>query len=249
MRSILVIFASLIILTVGGRARAAAEEYDIVVYGGTCGGVSAAIQAGRMGKSVVLIEPGKHLGGLTSGGLGATDIGNKKAIGGMSREFYQRIRKHYEADTAWTREKRAAFKGHGHDLAEDTAWTFEPHVAEKVFNDLVKEHKIPVVFGQRLDLKAGVKKDGARIVSITMESGQTYRGRMFIDASYEGDLMAKAGVTAWISRLIGLSAAGLAALRRGLAVAFGVIAGGSGVSAASCFFGRVFFGIVTSKIG
>src|SRR5688572_6177989 len=107
-----------------GSVLAADREYDVVIYGGTSGGVAAAIQAARMGKTVVLIEPGKHLGGLTSGGLGATDIGNKKAIGGISREFYQRIKKHYEGDDAWTREKRAAFKGGGHDPKEDAAWTF-----------------------------------------------------------------------------------------------------------------------------
>src|SRR5262249_23492941 len=114
-------------------ARAAEQEYDIVVYGGTSGGISAALQAARMGKTAILIEPGKHLGGLTSGGLGATDIGNKKAIGGISREFYQRIRKHYEDDANWKAEKRTAFKGRGHEAGEDTAWTFEPHVAEKIY--------------------------------------------------------------------------------------------------------------------
>src|SRR5688572_27771464 len=146
-----------------GSVLAADREYDVVIYGGTSGGVSAAVQAARMGKSVILIEPGKHLGGLTSGGLGATDIGNKKAIGGISREFYQRIRKHYEAETSWKQEKRADFKGRGHEAGEDTAWTFEPHVAERVFNELLREHKIPVALGQRLDLKKGVRKEGKRI--------------------------------------------------------------------------------------
>src|SRR5215813_5689603 len=97
------------------------KEYDIVVYGGTSGGISAAIQAARMGKSVVLIEPGKHLGGLTSGGLGATDIGNKSAIGGIAREFYQRIKKHYADERAWIYEKRSEFKGPGHDPKDDAA--------------------------------------------------------------------------------------------------------------------------------
>jgi FAD dependent oxidoreductase len=177
-----------------------AAKYDIVVYGGTTGGVAAAVQAARMGKSVVLIEPGKHLGGLTSGGLGATDIGNKAAIGGIAREFYQRVRKHYEDDANWKLEKRTNFKGRGHEPNEDTAWTFEPHVAEKIFNDLVREHNVKVVFGQRLDLKKGVQKDGSRIVAIVVESGETYRGKMFIDASYEGDLMARAGVSYHVGR-------------------------------------------------
>ncbi len=181
-------------------AQAAEKEYDIVVYGGTSGGVAAAVQAARLGKTVVLIEPGRHLGGLTSGGLGATDIGNKRAIGGLAREFYQRIRKHYQDDAQWKFEKRADFKGRGHDAGEDTAWTFEPHVAEKVYRDLVREHKVPVVHGQRLDLAKGVRKDGTRIVSIAMESGEVYRGKMFIDATYEGDLMARAGVAYHVGR-------------------------------------------------
>ena len=139
------------------------KEYDIVVYGGTSGGISAAVQAARMGKSVILIEPGKHLGGLTSGGLGATDIGNKKAIGGIAREFYQRLRKHYEEDDAWKYEKRADFKGRGHEPKEDTAWTFEPRVAAEVYRALLREHKVPIVLGQRLDLAKGVRKEGTQI--------------------------------------------------------------------------------------
>jgi FAD dependent oxidoreductase len=181
-------------------AREAEREYDIVVYGGTPGGVSAAVQAARMGKTVALIEPGKHLGGLTSGGVGATDIGNKKAIGGLAREFYRRVKRHYADDAHWTFERRADFRGHGHDPKEDAAWTFEPHVAEKLFHDLVREHRVPVVFGQRLDRKNGVRKDGRRIVALTMESGETYRGKMFLDATYEGDLLAAAGVAYHVGR-------------------------------------------------
>ncbi|MGH6980735.1 MAG: FAD-dependent oxidoreductase, partial [Stellaceae bacterium] len=175
-------------------------EYDIVIYGGTGAGISAAVQAARMGKSVILIEPGRHIGGLTSGGLGATDIGNKKAIGGIAREFYKRIKKHYASDTAWKYEKRSEFKGPGHDPHDDAAWTFEPHVAEQVFHDMLREHKVPVILRRRLDLKKGLKKDGSRIIEITMESGEAYRGKMFIDATYEGDLMAKAGVTYHVGR-------------------------------------------------
>ncbi|MBY0524395.1 MAG: FAD-dependent oxidoreductase [Gemmataceae bacterium] len=201
MRGTLLFLTTLLALPgLPGSARAADKEYDIVVYGGTSGGISAAVQAARMGKSVILIEPGKYLGGLTTGGLGATDIGNKKAIGGIAREFYQRVRKHYEDDASWKQEKRADFKGRGHEAKEDTAWTFEPHVASAVYRELIREHKVPVVFGQRLDLAKGVKKDGTRIVSITMESGETYKGKMFIDATYEGDLMAKAGVGYHVGR-------------------------------------------------
>src|SRR5438132_10773124 len=96
-------------------ARSAEREYDIVVYGGTPGGISAAVQAARLKKSVVLIEPGQYLGGMTTGGLGATDIGNKAAIGGIAREFYQRVRKYYADDAHWTHERRADLKGRGHD--------------------------------------------------------------------------------------------------------------------------------------
>src|SRR5487761_1495118 len=147
-----------------------AETYDVAIYGGTSGGVAAAVQVTRMGKRAVLIEPGRHLGGLTSGGLGATDIGNKAAIGGISREFYRRVGKRYD---------------------KDEAWTFEPHVAEAVMDELVAAPGITVVRGERLDLSGGVKKQGPRIVSITMQSGRSFEAQMFIDASYEGDLLAK----------------------------------------------------------
>src|SRR5438132_5797716 len=114
---------------------ASAAEYDVVVYGGTSGGVAAAVQAARMGKSVVLVEPGKHLGGLSSGGLGWTDTGNKEVVGGISREFYQRVKKHYDQDAAWKHEKAEDYKFYR--PRDDALWAFEPHVAEQVFNDLV----------------------------------------------------------------------------------------------------------------
>jgi hypothetical protein len=177
---------------------AAQERYDVVVYGGTSGGVAAAVQAARMGRSVVLIEPGKHLGGLSSGGLGMTDSGNRAAIGGISREFYQRLRGHYEQDSAWRQEKRSDYRFF--KPGEDALWRFEPHVAEKVFGDLIREAKVPVVLGERLDLKKGVTREGTRLAAITMESGKTFRGRVFIDATYEGDLMAKAGVSYTVGR-------------------------------------------------
>jgi hypothetical protein len=179
---------------------AQAAEYDIVVYGGTSGGVIAAVQARKMGKTVILIEPGDHLGGLTSGGLGATDIGNKDAIGGLAREFYHRIWKHYQSPAAWRQETSAQYAKKRRAPSPDTMWTFEPHVAEQVTDDLVADYKIPVVRRERLDLKNGVKKDSTRITSIVMESGKTYEGRIFIDATYEGDLMAKAGVSYHVGR-------------------------------------------------
>ena len=172
--------------------------YDVVVYGGTSAGVAAAVQAARMNKRVVVIEPGKHVGGLTSGGLGWTDSGRKSAVGGIAREFYQRIKKHYDKPSSWVHEKSADYDRYRPD--DDAMWTFEPRVAEAVFESFLREAKIPVFRGQRLDRKAGVRQDGKRITAITMESGEVYRGRMFIDATYEGDLMAAAGVRYTVGR-------------------------------------------------
>jgi hypothetical protein len=178
----------------------AQDRYDLVIYGGTSGGVAAAVQAKRMGKSAVIIEPGKHLGGLTSGGLGATDIGNKAAIGGISREFYRRVAQHYSKPEAWKWQTAEQYQSSRQRAGEEEMWTFEPHVAEQIFRDMLKESGIPVIYGERLDLKRGVKKDGLRIVSITMESGRTFEGRMFLDTTYEGDLLAKAGCSYHVGR-------------------------------------------------
>jgi hypothetical protein len=180
-------------------------ESDICVYGGTAGGVAAAVQAARMGKSAVVVEPGWHVGGLTSGGLGATDIGNKAAIGGISREFYHRVAQHYADSNAWTFEtaqdyfarNRVGQAGASSLSGVDaTMWTFEPHVAENLLFRMLNEAKVPVYFQQQL---VSVKKDGARIIEIAT-SGKVYRAGMFIDASYEGDLMAKAGVSFTVGR-------------------------------------------------
>src|SRR3954470_21222961 len=181
----------------------AAETYDLVIYGGTSAGVAAAVQAKRLGKTAIIIEPTHRLGGLTTGGLGQTDIGNKAAIGGISREFYQRIKKHYDDPANWKWQKREQYKDGGQTTTashEDTMWAFEPSAALEIFNDFVKENDIPVAYNQRLNRQTGVKKDGARITAITMESGQTYAGKTFIDATYEGDLLAAAGVSYTVGR-------------------------------------------------
>jgi hypothetical protein len=177
-----------------------AELPDVVIYGGTSSGVAAAVQVRRMGKTALLIEPGKHLGGLTSGGLGATDIGNKQAIGGIAREFYRRVWEHYQRAEAWRFQQRAEFVSDRQQSGEQTMWTFEPHVAEQIMQALVREAGVQVVFNERLDLKQGVSKEGTDIVAIRMESGQTFRGRCFIDATYEGDLLAVAGVSYHVGR-------------------------------------------------
>jgi len=179
--------------------------YDLVVYGGTSAGVVAAVQAQRMGKKVVLVGPDTHLGGLSSGGLGFTDTGNKAVIGGLSREFYQRVFQHYQGPDAWRWQRREDYgnKGQGTpaiDGAQRTMWIFEPRVAEQVFEALVREHRIEVHRDEWLDRANGVTKQGGRITAIKMLSGRTYAGRMFIDATYEGDLMAAAGVDYHVGR-------------------------------------------------
>lgn len=181
-----------------------AVQVDVVVYGGTSAGVAAAVQVSRMGKTVALIEPGVHLGGLTSGGLGWTDSGRKDMIGGISREFYQRVKKHYDDPKSWPLQKPESLNAnrkYGHYSPDaDAIWVFEPHVAEAVFNEFVKEPGITVVRKERLNRETGVKRKAGRIVSISMESGQTFVAPMFIDATYEGDLMAAAGVSYHVGR-------------------------------------------------
>ena len=153
-----------------------ALDCDVCIYSGNSGGVIAAIAAKRRGLKVVLLEPGRHLGGLTAGGLGCTDIGNKQAIGGLSREFYRRVGKKY-------------------GVAEQ--WRFEPHVAEDVYREWLAEEGITCHFGSFLD---NVELQGARILRITTENGLSVTAKIFIDASYEGDLMAKAGVSYTVGR-------------------------------------------------
>ncbi|MFM9330755.1 FAD-dependent oxidoreductase [Paenibacillus mesotrionivorans] len=155
-------------------------QADIVIYGGTAAGIMAAVQAQKMGKSVVVIEPSNRIGGLTTGGLGDTDVGMKEAIGGLSLEFYRRVARKY---------------GEG-----GARWLFEPKVALEVLQEFVAEHSIDVVYGERLELKGGVEKRGATIQSIRMESGKIYRGKVFIDATYEGDLLGKSGVAYFVGR-------------------------------------------------
>lgn len=180
-------------------------EADLVVYGGTSSGVIAAVQAKTMGKTVIIVGPDKHLGGLSSSGLGFTDTGNKAVIGGLSRDFYHRLWKKYQQPETWRWQKQTEYgnKGQGTpaiDGENRTMWIFEPHVAESVFEDYIREFQIPVYRDEWLDREKGVLVEGARITSITMLSGKTFSGRMFLDATYEGDLMAAAGVSYHVGR-------------------------------------------------
>lgn len=159
-----------------GCAPAAVERCDVLVYGATAGGAVAAIAAAGEGMAVTLLEPGRHVGGMISGGLGATDFGNKSVIGGMSREFFARTGRHY---------------------GQPLAWYFEPHVAERVLRDWLAEAGVPVRFEHRL---AAVERSGDRIRRVRMKNGAVFEAAVFIDASYEGDLMARAGVAYTVGR-------------------------------------------------
>ena len=167
-------------------------EADVCVYGGTSGGVVAAVQAARMGKRVVLVEPGRHLGGMTSGGLSAVDIGEPRSVGGIAREYFSRLVASYGKTLNWDQ----PFKGKG-GPATGGAYSIEPHVAERVFEELVREAGVTVLRDARL---ASVKKEGARIAELTTDDGRTIRAKMFLDTTYEGDLLAAAGVSYTVMR-------------------------------------------------
>ncbi len=157
----------------------AVTKYDLVVYGGTAGGVITAVTAAREGLKVVLLEPRDHLGGMVSGGLSCTDYGKKEVIGGYALEFFWRVGNHY---------RMRAF-------GQDAAWYPEPHVAEQVFKEMAREAGVTVLYRHRLREKSGVKKAGIRLLEISMENGASFEGKVFADCSYEGDLMAQAGVS------------------------------------------------------
>ena len=167
-------------------------EADVCVYGGTSGGVVAAVQAARLGKRVVLLEPGRHLGGMTSGGLSAVDIGEPRSVGGIAREYFSRLVASYGKTLNWAQ----PFKGKG-GPATGGVYSIEPHVAERVFEELVKEAGVTVLRDARL---ASVRKEGARIAELTTDDGCTIRAKMFLDTTYEGDLLAAAGVSYTVMR-------------------------------------------------
>ena len=178
--SILILWA---VLPLESWASKDTDQYDICIYGATSSGVIAAHTARKMGKSVVLIATDEHIGGLSSGGLGATDIGNKQVIGGYSRDFYQRL---------------------GQIYGEKEIWTFEPKAALKIFNDYLKESDVPIIFNKRIET---VEKEGAAIVSVTLvntfgssRKKKRIAAKVFLDCTYEGDLMAMAKVSYTVGR-------------------------------------------------
>ncbi|WP_208398853.1 FAD-dependent oxidoreductase [Pedobacter sp. SG908] len=180
----LMVVSIYLLLNIHSAIAQAADTYqvDVCIYGGNSAGVIAAYSAKKMGKTVLLIEPGKNLGGLSSGGLGFTDIGNKYVVTGLSKDFYRRIGTHY---------------------GKLEQWVFEPHVAEDIFKSYINRAKVDVVYGYRL---SKVGKVGKSIKTITIEPSEgqsknkTVSAKVFIDCSYEGDLMAKADVTYTVGR-------------------------------------------------
>lgn len=178
---------------------------DLIIYGGTSAAVTAAVEVVKSGKKVIIVSPDTHLGGLSSGGLGFTDTGNKAVIGGLSREFYHRVWNHYNDSNSWKWEKHEEYgnKGQGTpamDGENRTMWIFEPHVAEKIFEDFINEYDIQVYRDEWLDRETGVIMKNGNIVSFTTLSGKTFKGKMFIDATYEGDLMASSNVSYTVGR-------------------------------------------------
>lgn len=178
------VMKSLSLLLLFTASVAAAERFDVVVYGGTAGGAIAAVSAARAGMRVALLEPGRHLGGMVSGGLSATDVGKKEVIGGYALEFYLRAGRHYDMA----------------QYGQEAAWRMEPHVAEEILRQMLRDAGVTVMMEHRLREKDGVTKTGATIRQITMESGATFGASVFVDSSYEGDLMAQAGVSYTLGR-------------------------------------------------
>ncbi|MEQ8881985.1 MAG: FAD-dependent oxidoreductase [Cyclobacteriaceae bacterium] len=185
--------------------KGSSPETDVIIYGGTSAAIMAAVQLKRMDKKVIIVCPEEHIGGLSSSGLGFTDIGDKSVIGGLSREFYQQIYNHYQNEEAWNWQAREDFGNVGQgapaiDGDLKTMWIFEPHVAEKVFENYISQYQIPIHRDEWLDRENGVEVVDGEIRSITMLSGKKFEAKIFVDATYEGDLMAAAGVNYHVGR-------------------------------------------------
>ena len=188
-----------------GTAKHVAEESaDVIVYGSTPAAFTAAIKAQDGGCKVIVVSPETRVGGLTTGGLGQTDIGNKACFGSLSLQFYKDVSAYYSDAAHWTCQKREEYSPDGqcfNSFGGGTMWTFEPHAALEILEGWEKKYRLDIRRGEFLDrAPGGVAKDGAKIVAIKTLSGKTYRGKVFVDATYEGDLMAAAGVSYRVGR-------------------------------------------------
>ncbi|MBO9619143.1 MAG: FAD-dependent oxidoreductase [Niabella sp.] len=205
MRKNILWLATLLFAIPGSANSAKPYTADVVIYGGTAAAVIAAVEVAQSGKKVIIVSPDKHLGGMTSSGLGFTDTGDKSVIGGLARDFYHRIWAYYNQPQTWKWEAKTAYgnKGQGTlaiDGANRTMWIFEPHIAEQVFEDYIREYKIPVYRDEWLNRESGVTLHDKKIASITTLSKKQFSARVFIDATYEGDLMAAAGIAYTVGR-------------------------------------------------
>ena len=184
------------------------DSCDVCVYGGSASGCIAAIQVARMGKDVVLVSPLEHVGGMVTSGLTATDMNKHNCIGGVTAEFYGRIYEYYENPAVWRDQTRAEFMElsrkrtySGKNDARRIQWVYESGVAEKIMADMLAESGVRIIKGARLEeSSSAVCKSGRSINAIRLTNGNEVSARMFIDASYEGDLMAAAGVSYIVGR-------------------------------------------------
>ena len=192
------------ILACANAGAASCVERDVVIYGLSPAALTAAIAAQRQGCSAIIVCPETRIGGLTTGGLGQTDIGNKSAFGGLARQFYADIATYYRDSAHWQYEKRENYVSQGQSaskLTDDTMWTFEPHAALEILERWARENNLEIVRGEYLDRGTkGVHRQDGRIVSFRTLSGKEFRGKMFVDATYEGDLMAASGVSYTVGR-------------------------------------------------
>ncbi|MCU0407590.1 MAG: FAD-dependent oxidoreductase [Bacteroidales bacterium] len=201
----LMLLAAIFLFSCQEKTAQKTYKADVIIYGGTSAAVTAAVQSARMGHSVLVVSPDTHLGGMTTSGLGFTDTGKKEVIGGLAREFYQLLYKHYMKPESWTWQKQSEYgnRGQGNPAIDGdnrTMWIFEPHVAEEALETMLKENNITVFRDELLNRDSGlVLKDGS-IISFTTLSGKVFRGKYFIDATYEGDLMAAAGISYTVGR-------------------------------------------------
>lgn len=195
------------LLLILGFSRALAA-HDVVIYGDTLAGISAAIQAARLNKTVLLLSPTAHIGGVATSGLTATDMNRSTSIGGIAREFYQEIYTHYLQPSAWRGQTRDEFfelskkrTYTGKNDALRMQWVYESHVAERILEGMLRRAGVEVARRKRIaETPAAVELKDGRIIALRTEDGGRYAGRMFVDASYEGDLMARAGVSHIVGR-------------------------------------------------
>jgi hypothetical protein len=182
-RVLLILIFALKVLP-GSYAAAKSPSVDLVVYGGTASGVMTAYSAAKEGLHVILLEPRGHLGGMVTGGLSATDLGQFQIIGGYARDFYMRTAAHYGV----------------HSLARHEDWLSEPHVGEEIFRSMIQEAGVEVHFHEKLRERSGVLMSRKHVMALTTEDGKVWKAKVFADCSYEGDLMAESGVKYAIGR-------------------------------------------------